>query len=218
MLILLFSMEGFAQKSEIGAGIGALSYTGDLSPGYTISENRPGGLVYFRDNLSDVVSLRYAVTLGMLQGSYNNPQDIFATNRMASFNIFIVEPSVTIEYNFLDYKDKNSVIDFSPYFFAGVGAFAFFGQDPSPAEYSNIQPAIPLGIGLKYNLDWHWRLNFEFGARLTFTDYIDNISEPFTNTKNYQYGNPLNNDAYYFFGISLSYAFYPVICPYDYND
>ena len=217
-IILLFArIEGYAQKSEIGAGLGGLAYTGDLIRNYQITENSLGGIIYYRNNLSRVVSLRYAATLGKLQGSDENPFDAFAEVRNASFDIFIIEPTVTFEYNFLDYKAKNSNVNFSPYFFAGAGFFTFFGQDESPFEYSTFQPVVPFGVGVKYNINRNWRLNFEFGARKTFFDYLDNVSEAIPNNKNYQYGNPHDNDTYYFIGVSVSYAFYPIICPYDYN-
>jgi len=218
LLILMGYQPLLAQKSELGLGVGGFSYTGDLSNKYTISDNRPGGLIYYRSNLSEVVSLRYAVSLGILQGSDKNPIDAFAALRDNAFSIFIIEPTATLEYNFLDYKSKNSIIDFSPYFFIGGGFFTFFGQEPSNAEYSTFQPVIPFGVGFKYNLNWHWRLNMEFGARKTFFDYLDNVSGATLPDKNYQYGNPNNKDAYYFVGISLSYAFYPVECPFDYNE
>ena len=217
IILVLFGVTGYAQKSEVGAGIGGLAYTGDLIRNYQITENSLGGLIYYRKNLSDAISLRYTVTLGKLQGSDENPFDAFAAERNASFDIFIIEPTVTAEYNFLDYKEKHSVVNFSPYFFAGFGFFTFFGQEESPFEYSTFQPVIPFGVGIKYKINRNWNLNFEFGARKTFFDYLDNISEAIPNTKNYQYGNPNDNDTYYFVGVSISYAFYPIICPYDYN-
>lgn len=217
VFITLFTFNVQAQKSEIGAGIGGMNYTGDLIKSYRFAENRLGGIVYYRNNLSNTVSLRYAATFGTVQGSDDPPFDTFAAQRNAEFKIFLVEPSVTIEYNFLDYKDKNSIINFSPYFFAGAGFFTFFGNEPGVEEYSNFQPVIPVGIGLKYNINRNWRFNFEMGARKTFFDYLDNVSEGIPNTKNYQSGNPHDSDTYYFVGFSLSYAFYPVICPFDYN-
>ncbi len=207
-----------AQKSEIGLGIGGFSYTGDLSQGYQLLENRPAGELYYRYNLSKAVSLRASITGGKLQGSdASTPIDNFATIRNASFNIILIEPSATLEYNFLDFQDKNSFIGFSPYFFIGAGFFTFFGQGPSTAEYSNFQPTIPFGVGVKQTLSRHLRLNIEFGARKTFFDYLDNVSGSEIPTKNYQHGNPNSKDAYYFVGISLSYAFYPIVCPYEYN-
>ncbi|MDN5215750.1 DUF6089 family protein [Fulvivirgaceae bacterium BMA12] len=215
--LLFIGVTGYAQKYEVGAGVGGFSYTGDLIKNYQIKENSLGGLVYYKTNLSDAISLRYAVTLGKLQGSDENPFDAFAAARNASFDIFIIEPTATLEYNFLDYRTKNSVVNFSPYFFAGAGFFTFFGQEESPFEYSSFQPVIPFGVGIKYDLNRNWRLNFEFGARKTFFDYLDNVSEAIPNNKNYQYGNPNDNDTYYFIGVSVSYAFYPIICPFDYN-
>lgn len=43
--------------------------------------------------------------------------------------------------------------------------------------YSTIQIAIPFGIGVRYKLDQFWDISFEFGARYTFTDYLDDVSQ-----------------------------------------
>lgn len=43
-------------------------------------------------------------------------------------------------------------------------------------KYSRIQLAIPLGIGIKYNISRQISMGVEFGARYTFTDYIDDVS------------------------------------------
>ncbi|MDN5201559.1 DUF6089 family protein [Fulvivirgaceae bacterium BMA10] len=218
IFVLLFftSLNIQAQRSEIGFGLGGLSYTGDLVRYYRLTDNRPAGVIYYRTNLSRVVSLRYSGTLGMLQGKDDRPFDVLALNRNAEFSIFIVEPAITFEYHFLDYKSKNSAVRFSPYFFGGAGMMVFFGQEESPENYSNFQPVIPFGAGIKYILNPKWSLNLEFGARKTFFDYIDNISEGNIIDKNYQYGNKFDKDAYYYVGISLSYSFYSVFCPFDF--
>ncbi len=43
-------------------------------------------------------------------------------------------------------------------------------------RYALTQIAIPLGGGLKFKLDHKWTLGVEYGARLTFTDYLDDVS------------------------------------------
>jgi hypothetical protein len=43
--------------------------------------------------------------------------------------------------------------------------------------YSTIQFAIPFGIGVRYKLNQLMDLSFEFGARYTFTDYLDDVSQ-----------------------------------------
>src|SRR6478609_7486930 len=51
---------------EIGAGIGGQNYTGDLSPKYSFGNYRPGGMIFYRYNVSPVISLRIAGLAGSL--------------------------------------------------------------------------------------------------------------------------------------------------------
>jgi hypothetical protein len=92
--------------------------------------------------------------------------------------------------------------DFSPYGFVGIAVFhhnpkglrsngEYVALQPLgtegqhvpggsakgyPSAYSRVQIAIPFGLGVKYKLDRHWDLGFEFGLRKTFTDYLDDVS------------------------------------------
>lgn len=47
--------------------------------------------------------------------------------------------------------------------------------------YSLTQIAIPIGFGVKAQLDRHWAIGLEMGFRKTFTDYIDDISKDYVN-------------------------------------
>lgn len=216
VVLFFISLNASAQRYEIGLGIGGMSYTGDLTRDYKITDNRLGGVAFFRQNINNALSVRYSLTVGKIQASDKNPIDVFEENRQTAFNILAVEPSAIFEYNFIDYRHKNSSVKFSPYFFAGVGVLAFFGQEASPQEYSTIQPIIPFGAGIKYDINRQWGFNFEFGARKTFFDYLDNVSIGDTSGKDYQYGNRFDNDMYYFAGISITYRFYSILCPYDF--
>jgi len=87
------------------------------------------------------------------------------------------------------------------YLFAGIGGFYFNpkGKDDGPGgsgkwvalqplgtegqglvegreKYSRYQIAIPFGVGFKYNLSRQFTVGLEYGARLTFCDYMDDIS------------------------------------------
>jgi len=44
-------------------------------------------------------------------------------------------------------------------------------------EYSKIQIAIPLGVGIRYRLNQVFDLSFEMSFRYLFTDYIDDVSQ-----------------------------------------
>ncbi|HYG01244.1 MAG TPA: DUF6089 family protein [Chryseosolibacter sp.] len=215
-VVIVFASLGtcFAQRSEVGFGIGTFNYTGDLSRNYNILNSKPAGTLLYRSNLSRVVSFRGAATAGKL-GAFDKRQknDPFANNRSASFNIFLLEFSGVMEYHFLNWREDRRILRFTPYMFAGLGVFGMSGSRSKPEAYSDIQGTIPFGIGAKYVINPYWYVALEFGARKTFFDYLDNISYGDQRFKNYQYGNPEDNDAYYFFGITLTRTFYVIPCP-----
>jgi hypothetical protein len=69
--------------------------------------------------------------------------------------------------------------------------FGISGNETKPAEYSNVQAAIPFGGDLSTSSIQNGMLAFEIGIRKTFFDYLDNISDFNDQTqKNYQSGNP----------------------------
>jgi hypothetical protein len=161
-----------------------------------------------------VVSFRAGLTAGQLSANdKRKPIDAFAQQRNASFDLFLFEASTVMEYHFLNWRDEKFTVRFTPYVFGGLGLFGISGNENKNAEYSNVQLAIPFGLGIKYIVNPKWYLSLELGIRKTFFDYLDNISDENTGIKNYQYGNPFDNDNYFFFGISLTRTFYDIPCP-----
>jgi hypothetical protein len=210
-LIFIYS-NSMAQRSEVGFGLGTFNYTGDLVRTYNFKYSKPAATVFYRSNLSQVVSFRAAITAGNI-GASEKPIDPFAVNRNASFNIFLLEASTVMEYHFLNWRDTKRFVRFTPYLFAGLGLFGISGNSQKNAEYSSVQGAIPFGAGLKYIYNPKWYISLEFGIRKTFFDYLDNISAGDPRDKNYQYGNPNDNDNYYFLGVTLTRTFYNIPCP-----
>jgi hypothetical protein len=202
-----------AQRSEVGFGLGTFNYTGDLARNYNFLNSKPAGTVFYRSNLSKVVSFRAAITAGKVSASDKRPIDPFATKRNASFNIFLMEASTVMEYHFLNWRDTKHILRYTPYLFGGLGLFGMSGNGNKTAEYSNVQGAIPFGVGIKYIVNPKCYVALEFGARKTFFDYLDNISTGDQSRKNYQYGNPFDNDAYYFLGLTVTRTFYDIPCP-----
>ncbi len=206
------SFSSHAQRSEVGGGIGTFNYTGELARNYDFTNSKPAATVFYRSNLSKVVSFRSAITAGRI-GATEKPIDAFANARNASFNLFLFEASTVFEYHFLNWRETKRFVRFTPYLFGGVGLFGFSGDIQKNAEYSNIQGVLPFGGGIKYVYNPKWYFSLEFGIRKTFFDYLDNISAGDPRFKNYQYGNPNDNDNYYFLGISLTRTFYTIPCP-----
>ena len=150
-----------SQHSEFGFGAGAFNYTGDLVRTYNILNSRPAGTVFYRSNISKVVSFRTSLTGGKLAASDKRPLDSFAKQRAGSFNLFVLEASTVFEYHFLDWRDDKRRLRFTPYLFAGFSLFIISGNAPKNAEYSNVQPAIPFGGGMKYVLNPKCQLGFQ---------------------------------------------------------
>lgn len=211
--VLLF-ISTFAQRSEVGFGLGTFNYTGDLAPRYNFLNSKPAGTVFYRFNLSKVVSFRTAITAGKVGARDRRiPDDAFAEKRNASFNVFLMEVSTVMEYHFLNWREERRILRYSPYVFAGLGLFGLSGNQKKTDQYSNFQGVMPFGLGMKYIINPRWYIAAEFGVRKTFFDYLDNISVGDQRYKNYQYGNPHDNDMYYFLGISVTKTFYDIPCP-----
>ncbi len=212
VFLLLSTFTLFAQRSEVGFGVGTFNYTGDLVRSYDFAYSRPAATLFYRSNISSVVSFRAGITAGQLAAS-EQPIDAFAATRNASFDAFLFEASTVMEYHFLNWRETKRYVRFTPYLFAGLAIFGVAGNE-STGDQSNIQPSIPFGAGVKYVLNPKWYLSMEFGIRKTSYDYLDNISDGDIRFKsNARHGNPNDNDAYYFLGISLTRTFYSIPCP-----
>lgn len=220
LFVLVFIFCGkycYGQKNEVGFGMGAFNYTGELARRIKAKNFQPGLSLHYRRNISEAVSLRVGFTGGWLYGDDDRPFDALAQARDTSFSKGIVELSTVMEYHFLDFRENIKILRWTPYFFLGAGV-AFFGQpEEKTEEYSNVQLVLPFGVGFKYIINPQWQLGLEGGVRKTFFDHIDNISGGDQDIKNYAYGNQYDKDWYYFLGLSISYTFYTIPCPYMFN-
>lgn len=213
-LFLFLPLFSRAQSSEIAFGIGTFNYTGDLARNYNFLNSKPAGMVAYRSNISRSVSFRAALTAGKIGASdAKRPIDAFAVERNASFNLFLYELSLATEYHFLDWRSEKRPLRFTPYVVTGLGLFGLAGIPNKAAEYSSVQPSVQIGVGFKYVINPLWYAGVEFSMRKTFFDYLDNVSEGNPARKNYQYGNPNDNDNYFFLGLSLTRTFYTIPCP-----
>lgn len=248
--LLVVSAKGsFAQDREWGGFLGISVYNGDLAQSpIPFRGMRPaiGGL--YRYNFNTRWAIKTGLNIGYI-ASYDRYSGKGTTReyRNLSFHSPLVELSVVAELNLRKYVAGSRKYDWAPYLFGGVAGFYFNPQtylngkkyalrtmnteqqkiDDGP--YQPLGIAIPLGVGVKYSLDKRklWNLGFEVGFRLTFTDYLDDVSGDLptdidNNTnitpeeralayrgstqwpKKWARGNPDNNDAYAFFGVTLT--------------
>lgn len=200
---------------EFGGGVGVMNYSGDIVRGFNLNTSAPAGTGFYRMNFSEIFSVKLALTVGSVKGS-ETPIDAFATQRAHSFNSQIIELSSVFEYHFLNFKTENAQVNYSPYIFGGIG-FINFQDIPANEDVGKLQPVIPIGIGFKYLFGKKYTLGFEAGARKTFFDYLDGISDGDQTIKDYQYGNPKDDDWYFFTGLTFSVTMFNIPCPFPYR-
>jgi hypothetical protein len=202
ILIWMFALSPmFAQRSEVGGLVGGSFYLGDLNPSGLFSQIQLAAGGIYRYNLSTRWALRGNVLFGTITANddkHDNPRNLSFRSRIGEF-------SVQAEINFLPYfTGSRNAYRFSPYLFGGVALFVFDPQAyyfnpatqkggweklrdlstegqglmeyPDKKIYSKVQVSFPFGLGFKYSLNNTFCIGMEWGMRLTFTDYLDDVS------------------------------------------
>lgn len=177
-------------------------YFGDVDASFY----RPAVGVFYRKGLNRWVAAKATLTYGRLYGDdrltdfkevFDN--DWFRNHRNLHFKSPLLELAIMGEFHLMPYAAGSTKWRVAPYITAGLSLFYFNPKAEINGEwvglrdlgtegqgipgygnkYSLIQPAIPLGFGIKYNITREITVGFEFGHRFTFTDYIDDVSNKF---------------------------------------
>ncbi|GAB4261170.1 MAG: hypothetical protein Kow0027_28700 [Saprospiraceae bacterium] len=245
ILSLLASTLMRAQYMEAGILFGGANYMGDLSSQRIVPEetNLMMGIMA-RYNFTPTFSARAGLTRATISGNDQNSLSPATRMRNLHFRSQVYEFSVMGEYNLTPYniRDQKTGV---PYLFAGLALTSFNPEAQMHGQWYDLHPrhtegvdykrtivAIPFGIGMKFNLSYKANFGFEFGARKTFTDYLDDVSNrypdvigmrsyaPLNAALSYRTpeltgeftedpmgqmrGNPNNKDWYFFAGINLT--------------
>ncbi|WP_201983755.1 type IX secretion system protein PorG [Hymenobacter rubidus] len=208
--------------SELGIGIGATNYRGEISPEFQLQNSRPAFTAFYRKDVSVPITLRAAVMAGFLRADDGNVNGVngsvppLQAYRQANTKGSVAEASGAVEYNFMDYHYRTDKVHFTPYLFAGLAVF--YANTTTVSNNNALQSfnrkgsileiSIPAGTGLKYALSEHINLGLEVGVRKTFTDELDHLSD-----QDPLLVNPNDKDWYYYSGVSLSYTFFKIRCP-----
>jgi hypothetical protein len=209
------TLTGFAQRHEVGGGIAAFSYVGEVQPVFNPLRSGPGGYLYYRFNPSAAFSLRPTFSYGVFSADDSDRSSQAAELRQYRFQTSVFTAALHGEYHFLNfiYKDQRDRGTYTPYFAFGLG-FTNASISDTLGDASNDlfgQPVVPLGVGIKVKSKTI-NINAEFVMHKTFTDGLDGIAKEYTNADGYLLSNPNNTDWYYYFGLTFSYTFHKVIC------
>ncbi|MGV3529030.1 MAG: DUF6089 family protein [Flavisolibacter sp.] len=176
-----------------GLFAGIANYYGDLND-TPFNQPLPVVGVQAAYELSPYWRLRGSFNMGRIQGS-----DKYSSSgrpyRNLSFESKISEWSVDLSYALFDVE----TFHWTPYVFGGVSVFHFnpytfdtYGKKvylhPLHTEgqglpeysqrrnYALTAPALPFGVGVRFQLSPSVELGLETGVRKTFTDYLDDVS------------------------------------------
>jgi hypothetical protein len=193
VFLLLFTVKGFAQKTEIGGLLGGSYYWGDVNNNLQLQLIRPAATFFVRYHLDPRFAVRANLSYARVTGADTISRDSkWQTERNLSFWTDIIELSGIVEYNLIADNNKgrrvkNAVI---PYVFGGLGAFYYNPKATNPITgktvdlrplqtngvgYSSIALCIPLGAGVRVYLNKNWQIGFELGMRYSLSSYIDDV-------------------------------------------
>ena len=188
----------------------ARSYFGDIEA----SLFKPAVGIFYRNTFNHWVAFRGAFTYTQFEGDDKlaNTKELrddawYRNYRNLHFKSHAFEVSAMVEVNLMKYVPGSSRFKFAPYVFTGIAMLRFnpkakyYGewvelqpigtegqgmpQYPDRHKYSLFQPTLPIGIGLKYNINKYLSLGIEFGHRFTFTDYIDDVSTTYVSEQEF---------------------------------
>lgn len=200
-LILLGPSIAFSQYMEVGISGGFSQYFGDLQYGYETRENNATLGIFARYNLKRRLAIKSQLSRTKLSGTDASQRQTnsFEATRNLSFESRLYELAIQGEWNItqFDIRDDKST---APYLFLGLAAIynnpraeldgQWYDLQPIGTEgqtleggkkYSKLNIAFPVGAGLKISLNERLNLGFEFGLRLTLSDYLDDVSGTYPN-------------------------------------
>ena len=191
-ICVMTSLLAFGQYSEVGVQLGLSNYIGDLSE-YKMKSEGYGPLigVFGRYNFTRYLSLKAALSKGTISGNDKFAKSSSIRERNLNFRSDILELAVLGEYNLSPYNIRANQTGV-PYVFTGFAITHFNPQAQMRGSWYDLQPiktegvkyskytiSVPFGIGMKFNISYKVNFGFEFGARKTFTDYLDDVSSDY---------------------------------------
>lgn len=215
-LLVFISVLTFGQRWQLAAGPGAVLYKGDLLDWHLAPNAAQLKKCLLRLISKCVIKKKNAFAyrakfnFSSLQGDGSlNPLPVigYSTN---TFSSPLIDFSLISEYNFLDYQSNRKIKNWTPYLYGGVsGMFVSpSGSTPNPMTFFTF--SIPYGLGVKYQINPAWGVQFEFGSSKVLTDVIDGMPS---------YGGPTDKisfsqgDQFLNSSLMFTYSIISIFCP-----
>jgi hypothetical protein len=182
---------------------GVSYYGGEFNPSAKMIHLKPSGSAHLRWALSKRHAFKVGYSFFRIEGDDSKGKYENFTDRNLYFRNDIHEISAIGEVNFREYKPCDMRDSpWTPYLFAGIGVFRMNpkgyyndnlielqplgtegqGSGLSTREkYRLTQISIPIGVGLRINMNESSTISFQYGLRMTFTDFLDDVSGYYVN-------------------------------------
>lgn len=177
-----------------------------------LSKTQPSLMVNYRYQFGSALFARAQFSFGYIAGNDALTEETFRRNRNIHFRAPIFELAGMVEAELLNFRSKSryglggktSIWEgFSLFAVVGVGVTRFNpqanfdgtwydlrplstegqGLEGGPEEYSLFTTVIPMGIRIAYEINKEWTLGLEVMHRITFTDYMDDVSGVYYNNE-----------------------------------
>ncbi|WP_337634469.1 type IX secretion system protein PorG [Prevotella sp.] len=202
---MCLAQSDYQYRMEIGAGVGVVTYQGDL--GGSLTKNmQPMASVVLRRVFNPYMALKFSAAYGKLKGSSADSNTYYPDYAASQyrFNKTLVDAGVTYEYNFWSYgtgQDYRGAKRFTPFIFAGLGA-TYAGGEGNSAFTANV----PIGLGVKYKAGKRLNVALEWAEHFSMSDKLDGVKDPYGIKSS---GLFKNTDCYSAIQLTLTYSFMP---------
>lgn len=208
----------FYKWTEFGASVGATQYFGDLNDNYGFKHIRSNFGVLTRYNFNHYISIRASANYTQVGYDDKYNSNAYQKMRNLSFRSDIYEATIQTEFNFFRYETGNEENGWTPYVTIGLGGFyynpytTFKGEkyylrplgtegqnlpQYSDRKYKSISMCVPIGAGVKWWLAPGVNMGLEAVHRLTFTDYLDDVSNTYIGADKFAPDPTALNAAYF---------------------
>ena len=249
------------QELYIRGYIGQTYYQGDLSPVtsvYSFSDGHPALSFYIGTHVTESLTVGARFMKAHISGYDDDSFYKWKLERNLHFESPVYEFGLVTEFYLNRFFKGLDRFNLNMYLTSGINVFRFeprayfegqmvdlpelstegqgLAEYPDKKPYSQTQISIPLGVGFSFNIADNFQIGFEVAPRMTFTDYLDDVSTAYVDpatlveqrglvaaqvanrawevvnhdnsrlTEGRQRGNPDNNDWYLYTGIHFGYV------------
>lgn len=207
----------FYTGTEYGISLGGSQYFGDLNDRYGFQTINPAVGGFTRIHINPFIATRIGVDLTRVSYDDKLSSNVFNQKRNLNFTSNIIEGHILAEFNFFRFMTGEQNSRWTPYLVGGIGFFYYNptttlngrrydlidlgteGQFAGYGErgYTNFSFNVPVGAGFKYWIKPGVNLGFEIANRITFTDYLDDVSATYVGADQFDNRPGLENAAYF---------------------